>query len=278
MRGVQWDGAVAVVTGASRGIGRAVALAAAARGARLGLLARSEKDLQQVQQEIGGGAIAVADITDPVQLAAALQHLETELGPVDILVNNAGIGSWGPFAELPPAEIDAVIQLDLVAALHATRLVLPGMLARRRGHIVNIGSVAGRLGAPFEAVYSAAKFGLVGSTEALAVEVAPLGVQVSMVNPGPVATGFAGANPPAGRHKHPRPVSPEQVASAVIAAVERGGLERVLPRWLRWAHLARTAVPAAYTRGAPRAVSEQLADFTSRWPPPEDGVHTKPQA
>jgi 3-oxoacyl-[acyl-carrier protein] reductase len=258
-----------VVTGASRGIGRTVALAAAARGARLGLIARSEDDLARVLEESRAeGAIAIADVADHDQLAAALDHLQERVGPVGILVNNAGVGSWGPFVELAREEIERVVQLDLVAALDATRLVLPGMLERRRGHVVNIGSVAGRLGAPFEAVYSAAKFGLVGFTEALAVEVAPLGVRVSMVNPGPVATTFAAAHPLPGTRKRPKPVTAEQVAATVIAVVEQGGLERVLPRWLRWAHLARTALPVAYQKGAPGAVREQLDDFTNRWPGP----------
>ena len=263
---MQWDGAIVVVTGASRGIGRSVALAAAARGARVGLIARTEADLTDVLGEAGGrGEIAVADVADRAQLAAALASLEEALGPPDVLVNNAGAGSWGPFVELDPDEIDRVVQLDLVGPLHATQLVLPGMLRRRRGHIVNIGSIAGRLGAPFESVYSAAKFGLAGFTEALAVEVAPLGVHVSMVNPGPVATAFADGHPPPSGRGRPRPLPPERVAEAVVDVIDRGGLERVLPRWLRWAHVGRTIAPVAYLKGAPGAVSDQLAAFTERW-------------
>src|SRR5688500_17349885 len=98
---MQWTGATAIITGASRGIGRAVALAAAAKGARVGLIARSEADLDAVLAEAGGnGAIAVADAADPTQLESAITSLAGELGPVDILVANAGIGAYGAFADL----------------------------------------------------------------------------------------------------------------------------------------------------------------------------------
>ena len=263
-----------LVTGASRGIGRAVAVAAAARGARVGLVARSADDLAAVGDEIerlgGRASIAVADLTQRGELPPAFETVHADLGPIDVLVNNAGIGSWGPFVEVSAEDADRVIALNLVAVLDLTRLVLPEMIRRRGGHIVNIGSVAGRLGVPFESIYSTTKFGLAGFTEALAVEVAPFGVGVSMVNPGPVATTFGATSGwPSATPRWPRPVAPGRVADAVIAAVERGGLERVVPRWLRLAHAVRTLVPIAYRTGVQRTVRRQLAAFERRWSTPD---------
>ncbi len=265
-----------LVTGASRGIGRAVAVAAASRGAHVGLVARSAPDLDAVAVDIerrgGRASVAVADLAQRGERRKAYETVQADLGPIDVLVNNAGIGSWGPFVELPQENADHVLALNLVAVLDLTRLVLPEMIRRRHGHIVSVGSVAGRLGVPFESVYSTTKFGLAGFTEALAVEVAPFGVEVSMVNPGPVATAFGSASGwPAGTPRWPRPVAPERVADAVIAAVEHGGLERVVPRWLRLAHAVRTLVPVAYRTGVRRTVGRQLAEFERRWPPAREG-------
>jgi 3-oxoacyl-[acyl-carrier protein] reductase len=266
---VRWQGATVLVTGASRGIGRAIAVAAGERGARVGLLARSADALTVVKDEVERhgqrAVIAVADVTDADGLARGVGEIRDELGPIDILVNNAGVGCWGPFVDLARDDVARVLAVNLTAVLDLTRLSLPEMIERRRGHIVNVGSIAGRLGVPFESIYSASKFGLVGFTEALAVEVAPFGVGVSMVNPGPVATGFADESGwPARRPRRPRPVAPERVAAAVVTAVEHGHLERVVPRWLRLAHVVRSVVPAAYVAGVRRAVGPQLADVARR--------------
>jgi 3-oxoacyl-[acyl-carrier protein] reductase len=271
-RGVRWEGATVVVTGASRGIGRAIAVAAAAKGARVGLVARSADDLAKVRAEVeqrgGAATIAVADLAARDQLDHAVVTLREELGPVDILVNNAGVGCYGPFVELAEDAVERVIELNLIAVLNLTRLVLPDMIRRRRGHIVNIGSIAGRFGAPFESVYSATKFGLAGFTEALAVEVAPFRVGVSMVNPGVVDTTFdATSGWPEGTPGRLRVIPPERVAEAVIAAVEHSHLERVVPRWLRLAHAARVVVPLAYKIGVRRTFARQLAEFERRWTP-----------
>jgi short-subunit dehydrogenase len=267
---VRWEEATVLVTGASRGIGRAVAEAAAGRGARVGLVARSADELVTVGEAVarlgGRAAVVVADLTDREQLERAFRSVHRELGPVDVLINNAGIGSWGPFVEIPEDAARRVLALNLVAVLDLTRLVLPEMIERRRGHVVNIGSVAGRLGVPFESVYSTTKFGLAGFTEALAVEMAPFGVGVSMVNPGPVDTAFGQASGwPTTRPRVLRAVAPERVAAAVVTAVEHGGLERAVPRWLRAAHVVRTVLPAAYRIGVRRTVARQLVEFERRW-------------
>jgi len=256
---MRWDGAVAVVTGASRGIGREVAKQAARQGARVGLVARSGDDLEAVLAEIGGrGAVAVADVADRHAAELAVARLAAELGPIDILVNNAGIGSYGRVSDIPVEEFERVMRVNYFSAVYVTKAVLPSMLERRRGHIVNVASIAGRIGAPMEAAYSASKFAMVGFTEALAFEVGPVGIGVSMVNPGPVQTEFFATRGHAYEGSFPKPVSAERVAGAVIEVVEHGGLERVIPASLRPAVAVRHLLPPLYRRGTARVLSRQL--------------------
>src|SRR5947209_14222433 len=256
---MRWDGAVAVVTGASRGIGREVAKQAAQHGARLGLVARTGDDLEAVLAEVGGrGAVAVADVADREAAEAAFAKLAADLGPVDILVNNAGIGSYGRVSDLPVEEFERVMRVNYFSAVYATKAVLPSMLERRRGHIVNVASIAGRIGAPMEAAYAASKFAMVGFTEALAFEVGPEGIGVSMVNPGPVETDFFDTRGHAYEGSYPKPVSARRVADSVIEVVESDGLERVIPRALRPAVVFRHMAPPIYRRGTARVMAKQL--------------------
>ena len=256
---MEWNGAVAVVTGASRGIGREVARQAALKGARVGLVARSGPDLEAVLKEIGGrGAVATADVAERQATEQALAQLAAELGPVDILVNNAGIGSYGRVSDLPVDEFERVMRVNYFSAVFATKAVLSSMLARGRGHICNLASIAGRIGAPMEAAYSASKFAMVGFTEALAFEVAPFGIGVSMVNPGPVETGFFDTRGHAYEGSFPKPVSARRVADSVIEVVESDGLERVIPRALRPAVVFRHMAPPIYRRGTARVMAKQI--------------------
>ena len=251
-----------IVTGASRGIGRAVARAAADRGARVGLVARSAPELDQVLREIGGhGVAAVADVGDPAEMQRAVAAVETGLGPVDVVVANAGIGLYGAFADSSLPEVERLVRVNVLGTMYLLRAVLPGMVARRRGHVVVIASIAGRLAAPFEAVYSATKFAQVGLVEALAVELGPFGIGVSMVNPGPVDTAFFDARGHAYERSMPRKVAPERVARAVISGVERRRLEQLVPRWLRQAVLVRHLAPPLYLAGTRRAFRRELADL-----------------
>lgn len=262
---MRWTDATTVITGASRGIGRAVAKAAAAKGARVGLIARSETDLTLALAEAGGrGAIAVADVAQPDQLTRAIASLEAELGPVDVLVANAGIGSYGAFVDVSADEIDHLVRVNVLGTAHAIHAVLPRMIERRRGHIVTMGSIAGRIGSPFEAIYSATKFAGVGLTEALVVELEPYGIGVSMVNPGPVATSFGEARGHPYDRERPKPVPPEQVADAVISAVEEGRLELYVPGAFRSAVIMRHLVPPLFRWGSKRSFTRELAEDRAR--------------
>src|SRR5207245_2183385 len=145
-----------------------------------------------------------------------------------------------------------------LGTIYAMKAVLPGMLARGRGHIVNVASIAGRLGAPFEAAYSATKFAVAGLSEAVAIELGARGIGVSIVNPGPVDTEFFEARGhPYGR-KMPKPVSAERVARDVIAVVEKNKLEAYVPRWLGPAAVSRVLLPPLYRAGTTRTFRKEL--------------------
>ena len=262
---MRWDGSVTIVTGASRGIGRAVAVAAAARGARIGLVARAAAARAETLELCGGaGSYAVADVADRSRIDAAVDALEARLGPTDVLVANAGIGAYGPFADISAAEVERVIAVNVVGTVHTIRKVVPGMIERRRGHIVTMGSIAGRIGAPYEAVYAASKFATVGLTEALVVELEPYGIGVSMVQPGPVATDFGATRGHPYDRARPRPVPADDVARAVIDAVERGRREQYVPALLRPAVTIRHLVPPLFAWGSRRSFRRESAADRAR--------------
>lgn len=175
----------AVVTGAGSGIGRATAERLAEAGCQVTLIGRHLVRLGETADRIGDLAfVAPADVTDPDMLAAAIEAGRDRFGPVDILINNAGAATSAPFLKTDADALRAMLALNLEAPAEATRLVLPGMLTRRWGRIVNVASTAGLKGYPYVSAYVAAKHGLVGLTRALALEVAAKGVTVNAVCPG----------------------------------------------------------------------------------------------
>lgn len=254
-----------IVTGASRGIGLDAARRFADAGHGVGLIARDHDALDAARTAIGGRSFAAAaDVADAAAVQAAITAIEAELGPAGVLVNNAGIGAWGAVAETDIDVSRRLIDVNYLGAVHAIAAVLPGMLERGEGRIVNVGSIAGRIGAPFEAAYSASKFALAGYTEALAAEVHGTGVTVSLVSPGPVDTGFFDHRGHPARGGRPRPVDPGDVADLVVRAAERGTPERFLPRWLRFAHAASAVVPVASRIGTRRMFAAERRDLRRR--------------
>ena len=180
------DGKVALVTGASRGIGAAVARSLVAQGARLALASRSGDDL--------GIAAAVArpcDVRRAEDLEALAAEAAERFGAIDILVANAGVGAYGPFLDLPPDQLEEMIDINVKGTLYAVRATLPYLLESDAADIVTLASEAGRRGLPFEAVYCASKFAQVGFTRALDHELREHGVRCTNVCPGGVATDFA---------------------------------------------------------------------------------------
>jgi 2-hydroxycyclohexanecarboxyl-CoA dehydrogenase len=180
---------VALVSGAARGIGRGIAEALAARGDAVAIGDLLEDQGRAAAQEIGGRTIAVPlDVTDSDSVRAAVASVEEQLGPVEVLVNNAGWDELKPFLQTDEAFWDRVIDVNFKGALRLTHAVLPGMVERGYGRVVNIGSDAGRVGSSMESVYSGAKGAVIAFTKTLAREVARKGVTANTVCPGPTDT------------------------------------------------------------------------------------------
>lgn len=188
---MQLEGCRILVTGGGRAIGRRIALRAAEVGADVALIGREARALEQTALEIralGPRAVAeVADVSEEEQVATAVARVLQDLGSVDVLINNAAIlGPTLPVQEVSRAEWDRVLAVNLTGAFLCSRAVLPTMLARRSGKIINISSVAGKIAYPLRAPYAASKWGLIGFTRTLAKELGPFHIQVNAVCPGPV--------------------------------------------------------------------------------------------
>ncbi|WP_337031141.1 3-ketoacyl-ACP reductase [Paenibacillus illinoisensis] len=188
-------GKVALITGAGRGIGRAIAIAFAQEGIHVGLVGRTLENLQKVKEELKpynvNVAIAAADVTDLDSITAAVESVRGELGAIDILINNAGIGKFGGFMELTPEEWTNIIDVNVKGVYYTTRAVLPEMMERNTGDIINISSTAGQKGAPLTSAYTASKAAVNGLTESLMLEVRKKNIRVTALTPSTVATDMA---------------------------------------------------------------------------------------
>lgn len=236
-------GGSALVTGASAGIGEQVARLLRIAGAEVVVHGRDPQRTEAVAASVGARAV-VADLGTPDGVDA----LARQAGQIDVLVLNAGLGHSGPFVEMTQDRIDQLLALDLAGAIRLTRLLLPGMLARGRGHLVFVSSIAARTGVAGEAVYAAAKAGLDAFAESLRLELAGSGVGVGVVVPAAVDTGFFARRGRPYERTSPRPVSPEEVARAVVTAIERDRAEVFVPSWTRVAPTVRALAPAAFRR------------------------------
>lgn len=185
----------ALITGAGKGIGKAVAIALAAEGVNVALLARTKTDLEQVAKEIEPygvkTVIVTADIADIDSVNQAINTVLGEFKTIDILINNAGIGKFGKFLDLAPQDFENIIKVNLFGIYYATRAVLPGMIEQQGGDIINISSTAGLKGAAITSAYSASKFAVMGLTESLMQEVRKHNIRVTALTPSTVATDMA---------------------------------------------------------------------------------------
>ena len=232
------NGQVAVVTGASSGIGRAVARSLASRGVKVVVAARRPDRLAQVVDEIvaaGGAAVAVpADVTEEADVDRLHDVAVDHFGQVDVLVNNVGVGSYGPLPSMSVEDYDWMMRSNVRSSFLCTRRFLPGMLDRASGQICFIGSVAGLKGLPGESVYCASKFAQMGFAQALDYETRESGVKVSVVAPGGVNTEFAvGSGREHGDPALAEMMSAEDVAEVVLFAVTRPRGMRILTTTFR---------------------------------------------
>jgi NADP-dependent 3-hydroxy acid dehydrogenase YdfG len=218
------EGRVALVTGASRGIGAAVARSLAAEGVKLGLASRSGDNAG-----IPDAVALPADVRDPVALDAIVAATVDRFGGLDILVVNAGVGAYGPFLDLPPEDLEEMIDVNVKGALYAIRSALPHLVQSEAADIVTVASEAGRRGLPYEAVYCASKFAQIGLTRALDHELREQGVRATNVAPGGVATDFAmGHGRTPDMPQLAGMMSPEDVAEAVLFVLTRPRNHRIL--------------------------------------------------
>jgi 3-oxoacyl-[acyl-carrier protein] reductase len=211
---VSIENQVAVVTGAGRGIGRAIAIELGKLGARVVLAARSRTELEDTARVIGSSASVIpTDVRKKEDLQKLFEQAALALGPVDILVNAAGLGIFGPVTDFKDEDFETLIETNLRGIFFACRLVLPSMIERKRGHLVNVASIAGKVGSANRAVYCASKFGVVGFTESLAEEVRQHGIRVTVICPGSTDTRFS-PKETSGKARD-KMLRPEDVAHAV---------------------------------------------------------------
>ncbi|MBF0707046.1 MULTISPECIES: 3-ketoacyl-ACP reductase [Bacillales] len=220
---VALKGKTALITGAARGIGRASAIALAKEGVNIGMIARTEETLQNVAKEIEAEGVktsfAIADVSSNEEVTTAVAKLKEDLGEVDILINNAGIAKMGGFMDLEVTEWEKIIQVNLLGAYYVTRAVLPDMIERKSGDIINISSTAGQKGAPVTSAYSASKFGLMGLTESLAQEVRKHDIRVSALTPSTVSTDLAVENNLTDGNQE-NMLQPEDMAEFIVAQLK----------------------------------------------------------
>jgi len=242
---MQLKGAVCLVTGATSGIGRATAVQLAHAGAQVISLGRDPPGLEEVVAHTSGVGLR-ADLADPAEVDRAAEEAREAFGRVDVLVNNAGEGFAGSFAEMNPERAERLVRVNLMAPVRLTRALLPGMIERRSGHVVNVASMAGHVGLGGEAVYSATKAALIAFTDSLYYELAGTGVGVSVVSPGVVDTPFFERRGKPYDRSYPRPIPAEPVAEGILRAIRTGKTQVFVPGWGSFPARLRGGLPGLY--------------------------------
>ncbi len=218
------QGKVAFITGAGKGIGKAVAIALANEGVNIGLLARTEADLKVVASEIEGlgvkAAYAAVDVSSQEEVEQAIQSLTGSLGTADILINNAGIGGFATLLDMDPHDWKRIIDVNLMGTYYVTHAVLPQLIEKNRGDIINISSTNGLNGAATSSAYSASKFGVIGLTESLAQEVRRNNIRVTALTPSTVATELAIKTNLIAENNDQKYMQPEDIAEFIVSQLK----------------------------------------------------------
>jgi len=231
------------ITGGSSGIGAATARAFAARGSQVAIAGRNVPALRRVAAATNAVCLP-GDLREPGCARQTVDAAAGALGGLDILVSNAGIGWAGPFASMSEADIDALLDVNLRAAAHLAGAAIPHL--KRGGRLVFVGSVAGLVGVPGEAWYSATKAGLGCLADALRAELLQAGVGVTLVSPGVVDTAYFQRRNEPYQRRHPKLMSAEAAAEAIVDAVSRGRDDVVVPSWLMFPARVKASFPRLY--------------------------------
>ncbi|MFI2610455.1 SDR family NAD(P)-dependent oxidoreductase [Kitasatospora sp. NPDC018619] len=245
------DRPVALITGASSGIGRATATRLADAGWHTLLSGTDRARLDELADRTGGRALP-EDLSKPDGPARLAEAALADAGRVDALIASAGLGFRGPYAQTPSDVLDRMIEVNLAAPLRLVRLLLPGMLERRRGRIVLLGSMAGQVGVRDESGYAATKGGLTMFAESLWYELRGTGVGVRLVLPGAVDTPFFDRRGTPYQRGRPRPVPAERVADVVVATITTGRDRLYVPHWLGFPARIHGVAPGVFRRMASR--------------------------
>jgi short-subunit dehydrogenase len=242
---------VAIVTGASRGIGEAIARQLVAKGAQVVLAARDIARLEAIQQELGEAAFAVqCDVADRAQVSAMVQATLERFGRVEILINNAGIGLSGVIADFDLDDLERVFAVNVFGVVACIQAVIPPMRAQKWGHIVNISSILGKRAVPQTAGYAASKFALQALSDGLRVEEAPHNIAVSVICPGSTETDFRDNELQSGSkllNERPRVnlKSADDVAAITLKAINRRSREIVVSPFGKFFNVLEKALPSA---------------------------------
>jgi short-subunit dehydrogenase len=244
-----YRGLTALVTGASSGIGRLLALRLATEGARVALVARREDELEALAAEIralsGEALVLPCDVSDSSQVTASARRAVEQYGAVDILVNNAGYGGQHTFLDWDVEDMERLMRVNYFGSLYFTKALLPQMVDRKSGWLVFISSVSGRIASPEKSAYAATKFAMTGFAEALSMEVEPAGVHLLTVYPGVIDTPFFSAQMLKNMPEKTRSsmVEPDGLVDAIILALAKGKRELTYPGGLAAGYVVRALAP-----------------------------------
>lgn len=264
-----YTGTVGIVTGASSGIGAQLAQDLARRGMQVALVARRADKLQELADRIaaaGGTAFAAAaDVEDRAAVEAMVQSVFDRCGRIDLLVNNAGYARHVLFKDHDVDDIERMMRVNYFSVVYAIKAVLPIMRRQARGWILNLSSVAGKLGQPDEVAYSASKFAVAGLSEGLSYELSPLGIHVMSVHPGVVRTEMFTPDVIARMPKEAKGqfLEPADFTAQLLRALERGEFQVTIPRYIKIAYVMRELFPRMFRRQTARIRLPTLPDLAT---------------
>jgi NAD(P)-dependent dehydrogenase (short-subunit alcohol dehydrogenase family) len=242
-------GQTAIVTGGTRGVGRALVQALVQRETHVALCARDPEEVDATAQELGAAMARPLDVSDRIAVGEFIDEVEGELGPIDILVNVAGIMPIGPFEDEDDATTQRILDVNLAAVIFSTKDAARRMKARGSGHIVNVASGASWIAGGGGATYCGSKFGLLGYCQSVALELSETGVEISIVAPGVIETGMtAGVKDLRGVRR----VTPDEVAATIVNVLERPRFVAFIPRSVGLMALALSALPFGIRRSLAR--------------------------